>query len=146
MTEQPRNGELVIRSQHFQMRVPEVITLVNYDRLPKQTVAFNRRNLFARDGNHCQYCGKRFSTAELSLDHVTPRRLGGLATWSNIVCACLKCNVKKGGRTPTQARMMLIRKPVKPRSNPVIHIHLAHERYRSWKQFLDHAYWSVELT
>ena len=70
----------------------------------------------------------------------------GTATWQNIVCACLKCNVKKGGRTPHQAHMKLIQKPVKPKRNPVIHIHLNHERYQSWKQFLDHAYWSVELT
>jgi len=135
-----------ISTVNFHIAVPRVIRLLCYDRIPNKTVKFNRRNLFARDGNHCQYCGKRFPTAELSLDHVTPRRLGGPATWGNIVCACLKCNVKKGGRTPAQARMMLIRKPIKPRSNPVIHIHLAHERYQSWKQFLDHAYWSVELT
>ena len=135
-----------ISTVNFHIAVPRVIRLLCYDRIPNKTVKFNRRNLFARDSNHCQYCGKRFPTAELSLDHVIPRRLGGLATWGNIVCARLKCNVKKGGRTPSQARMLLIRKPVKPRSNPVIHIHLAHERYRSWKQFLDHAYWSVELT
>jgi hypothetical protein len=58
----------------------------------------------------------------------------------------MKCNVKKGGRTPAQARMKLIKKPEKPRRHPVIHVHLNHERYKSWKQFLDHAYWSVELT
>lgn len=135
-----------ISTVNFHIAVPRVIRLLCYDRIPNKTIKFNRRNLFARDSNHCQYCGRRFPTAELSLDHVIPRRLGGQATWNNIVCACLKCNVKKGGRTPAQANMMLIRKPVKPRRNPVIHIHLAHERYRSWKQFLDHAYWSVELT
>lgn len=135
-----------ISTVNFYIAVPRVIRLLGYDRIPNKTVKFNRRNLFARDGNHCQYCGKRFPTAELSLDHVIPRRLGGQATWDNIVCACLKCNVKKGGRTPAQANMKLVRKPVKPRSNPIIHIHLSHERYRSWKQFLDHAYWSVELT
>ncbi|MHC5082649.1 MAG: HNH endonuclease [Planctomycetota bacterium] len=82
----------------------------------------------------------------MSLDHVVPRRQGGLVSWENIVCACMKCNVKKGGRTPAQARMKLIKKPEKPRRHPVIHVHLNHERYKSWKQFLDHAYWSVELT
>jgi 5-methylcytosine-specific restriction endonuclease McrA len=135
-----------ISTVNFHIAVPRVIRLLGYDRIPNKTIKFNRRNLFARDGNHCQYCGKRFSTSELSLDHVVPRRLGGQATWDNIVCACLKCNVKKGGRTPSQANMKLIRKPAKPRNNPVIHIHLANERYRSWKQFLDNAYWSVELT
>jgi len=135
-----------ISTVNFDIAVPRVIRLLWYDRVPNKTVKFNRRNLFARDRNHCQYCGKKFPTSELSLDHVIPRRLGGDATWNNIVCACLKCNVKKGGRTPAQAHMKLIQKPAKPRNNPVIHIHLNHERYQSWKQFLDHAYWSVELT
>lgn len=135
-----------VSTVNFDLAVPRIIRLLFYDRLPRQTVKFNRRNLFARDGNHCQYCGKKFPTSELSLDHVIPRRLGGKSTWENIVCACTQCNVKKGGRTPQQAHMKLIQKPVKPKRNPVIHIHLNHERYQSWKQFLDHAYWSVELT
>lgn len=135
-----------VTTVNFDLAVPRVIRLLCYDRIPNHGVKFNRRNLFARDDNRCQYCGKKFPTPELSLDHVVPRRLGGLATWENIVCACMKCNVKKGGRTPAQAGMKLTKKPVKPKSNPVIHVHLSHERYRSWKQFLDHAYWSVELT
>lgn len=135
-----------ISTVNFDIAVPRVIRLLCYDRIPNKSVKFNRRNLFARDRNHCQYCGKKFPTSELSLDHVIPRRLGGGATWTNIVCACLKCNVKKGGRTPSQAGMKLIKKPVKPKNNPVIHVHLSHERYKSWKQFLNHAYWSVELT
>lgn len=135
-----------ISTVNFYIAVPRVIRLLRYNRVPQTSIKFNRRNLFARDKNHCQYCGKRFPMSELSLDHVVPRRLGGIASWDNIVCACLKCNVKKGGRTPEQARMKLVQKPVRPKNNPVIHIHLSHERYKSWKQFLDHAYWSVELT
>lgn len=130
----------------FDIAVPRVIRLLFYDRLPRQSVKFNRRNIFARDGNRCQYCGKKFPTSELSLDHIVPRTLGGGNAWDNIVCACTKCNAKKGGRTPEQAHMKLIQKPVKPKRNPVLHIHLSHDRYKSWKQFLDHAYWSVELT
>ena len=80
--------------------VPRIIRLLFYDRLPRSEVKFNRRNIFARDRNCCQYCGKRFPTSELSLDHVVPRSMGGGATWENIVCACMRCNVKKGGRTP----------------------------------------------
>jgi 5-methylcytosine-specific restriction endonuclease McrA len=131
---------------NFDIAVPRVIRLLFYDRLPRQTVKFNRRNIFARDGNRCQYCGRKFPTSELSLDHVVPRTLGGGNAWDNIVCACTKCNAQKGGRTPEQAHMKLIQKPVKPKRNPVLHIHLSHDRYKSWKQFLDHAYWSVELT
>lgn len=135
-----------VSAVNFDIAVPRVIRLLFYDRLPRQTVKFNRRNIFARDGNRCQYCGKKHQTSELSLDHVVPRMLGGGNSWDNIVCACTKCNAQKGGRTPSQAGMKLIQKPVKPKRNPVLHIHLSHDRYKSWKQFLDHAYWSVELT
>jgi 5-methylcytosine-specific restriction endonuclease McrA len=129
----------------FEMAVPRIVRLLFYDRLPQQTVKFNRRNIFARDANRCQYCGKRFSTSELSLDHVVPRSLGGKTTWENIVCCCVACNVQKGGRTPDRAGLKLIVKPVKPRRSPVIRMQLTSEKYASWRQFLDAAYWNVEL-
>ena len=135
-----------VAALNFHIAVPKIIRLLFYDRLPRSDVKFNRRNIFARDENRCQYCGKKFSTKELSLDHVIPRSLGGKSLWENVVCACVRCNVRKGGRTPDQAHMTLIRKPIKPRRNPLIHIHLGHQRYHSWTQFLDNAYWSVELT
>lgn len=134
-----------IRTVRFHIAVPRIIRLAIYDRLPQQTVKLNRRNIYARDSSHCQYCGRKFATTELSLDHVVPRSLGGKTTWENVVCACLKCNIKKGGRTPEQAGMTLITAPRKPRRNPVITVKLADGRYASWKAFLDNAYWSVEL-
>ena len=139
------DGHDWVSTVNFYIAVPRIIRLLFYDRLPRKEVKFNRRNIFARDKNSCQYCGKRQRTSELSLDHVIPKSIGGKSAWENIVCACAKCNVKKGGRTPRQAGMTLIQKPVKPKHNPLVHIHLGHQRYRSWKQFLDHAYWSVEL-
>lgn len=134
-----------VRTVRFDLAVPRIIRVLTFSRLPRQEVKFNRRNLFARDNSTCQYCGKRFSTAQLSLDHVVPRSHGGPSTWDNMVCACVKCNVRKGGRTPEQANMKLIRKPVKPRRNPVVSIKLTDHRYASWKQFLNEAYWDVEL-
>ena len=134
-----------IHTVRFQIAVPRIIRLLGYEKLPRQDVKFNRRNIYARDSSRCQYCGKRMPTTELSLDHVIPKSQGGKSTWENIVCCCVKCNVKKGGRTPDQAHMKLITKPVKPKRSPVINIRLADERYQSWKQFLDSAYWSVEL-
>jgi len=139
------DGHDWVATVNFHIAVPRIIRLLFYDRLPRTDVKFNRRNIFARDKNKCQYCGNRFPTSELSLDHIIPRSMGGISMWENIVCACANCNVKKGGRTPRQAAMTLIQKPVKPKRNPLVHIHLGHQRYRSWKQFLDHAYWSVEL-
>src|SRR6185312_11525871 len=97
-----------IHTVRFAVAVPRIIRLLGYDKLPRQDVKFNRRNIYARDGNRCQYCGKKMPTTELSLDHVIP-------------------------------------KPVKPKRSPVINIRLADERYSSWKQFLDNAYWTVEL-
>lgn len=135
-----------IRTVHFDIAVPRIIRVLTYNRVPRQQVKFNRRNIYARDRNRCQYCGKRFATADLSLDHVVPRSQGGGTTWENLVCCCLRCNVRKGGRTPEQASMRLISQPVKPARSPVISIKLSEARYRSWKQFLDHAYWNVELT
>ena len=134
-----------VRTPTAEIQAPRVIRLVGYDKMPRQTVKFNRRNLFARDGNQCQYCGKKFVTSELSLDHVIPRSQGGVTTWDNIVCACVDCNVRKGGRTPRQANMGLIRKPEKPKRSPVLNLKLSQRKYQSWQSFLDAAYWSVEL-
>lgn len=134
-----------IRSVNFELQVPRVIRLMIYDRLPRQTIRFNRRNIFARDSNRCQYCGKKFATSELSLDHVHPRSQGGETTWDNIVCCCVKCNVKKGGRTPEQAHMHLIKPPVKPKRSPMLTVKLGNPKYESWKSFLDSAYWNVDL-
>ncbi len=134
-----------IKTVRFDIAVPRIIRLVGYDKLPAQHVKLNRRNLFARDHNRCQYCGKHFSTSELSIDHVVPRTQDGPDTWENLVCSCVKCNSKKGGRTPEQANMKLIKKPIQPKRNPLISMRLNSERYASWKAFLDEAYWSVEL-
>lgn len=127
------------------LAVPRIIRLLGYDRLPREHVKLNRRNIYARDGNRCQYCGKHKTTRELTLDHVIPRVQGGENSWTNLVCACVRCNARKGGRTPSQSGMHLIRPPHKPRRNPAIAVRLGSPRYQSWKAFLDEAYWTVEL-
>ncbi len=129
----------------FELQVPRIIRLLTFDRTPKQSVRFNRRNLFARDSNICQYCGENFPTSELSLDHVMPRSRGGETSWENIVCACVECNVRKGGRTPSEAGMKLIRHPAKPKRSPLLSLKLGNPKYNSWKTFLDNAYWDVDL-
>jgi len=134
-----------VRTPNSEIQAPRVIRLLTYDKVPRQSVKFNRRNIFARDHNQCQYCGRKFILSELSLDHVIPRSQGGQTTWDNIVCACVECNVRKGGRTPKQANMHLIRKPEKPKRSPVLNLKLTQKKYRSWQSFLDAAYWDVEL-
>ena len=134
-----------VRGVGFDLQAPRVIRLTACDRGPRQGLRFNRRNVFARDGNQCQYCGRGFPTSELSLDHVVPRSRGGITSWENIVCACVACNVRKGGRTPHEASMNLIRQPVKPRRSPLLSIKLGNPKYESWRTFVDSAYWTVDL-
>lgn len=134
-----------IKTVSISIQVPKIIRLLFYENRPAWGVKFNRRNIFARDSNCCQYCGRRHPTSELSLDHVIPRARGGEATWTNIVCACTECNKKKGGRTPEEAGLRLIRRPFVPKHSPIITLKLGSDKYSSWKQFIDHAYWSVPL-
>lgn len=134
-----------VRCVSFEIQVPKVIRLLVYDRFPQRTVRFNRRNVFARDENRCQYCGRKFPTSELSIDHVIPSSRGGKTTWANVVCCCVECNKRKGGMTPREAKLTLTRKPARPKRSPVLTLKLRSEKYRSWNQFIDNAYWSVTL-
>ncbi|MEM1228075.1 MAG: HNH endonuclease [Planctomycetota bacterium] len=134
MEKQP--DEDYLQAVDFEVKVPRIVRLTRFDRMPAQTVRFNRKNLFARDDHRCQYCGRAEPMHKLSLDHVVPRSHGGATTWENIVCCCLRCNSRKGGRTPQQARMMLLTKPAKPRFNPLMLQSYDDPRYESWKTFL----------
>ena len=139
------DGNDWLQTVKLSIAVPRVVRLLFYDRLHRGNITLNRRNIFARDRNRCQYCGRKLPTTELSLDHVVPRAQGGGATWANIVCACTDCNKKKGGRTPKQAGMRLVQRPVKPAFSPVLTLKLQSQRYEAWKDFVDNAYWSVPL-
>jgi 5-methylcytosine-specific restriction endonuclease McrA len=130
------------------IRVPRVILLLTYDRIPKRQVRFNRFNVYARDRNTCQYCGRRFPRIELNLDHVIPRAQGGTSVWENIVCSCHRCNRLKGGRTPREAGLKLLRAARRPEWTPFMLETFSLRRYREWLPFLstvDAAYWNTEL-
>ena len=118
------------------IRVPRVIVLHTYDRVPKRHVRYSRLNIFARDNYTCQYCGDRPPRSRLNLDHVIPRALGGRTTWENVVCSCVDCNRNKGGRTPAQARLRLDRRPMKPRWTPMLTHVGSRIRYEEWRPFL----------
>lgn len=124
-------------------RVPEVILLTQYDKIPQPKVHFSRRNLFKRDSMTCQYCGSQPGGNELTIDHVLPRSQGGQTLWENTVLACVDCNRKKANRTPEQAGMKLRKKPKKP--------HIRTFKYdvlkpvKSWEAFLGVAYWNVGI-
>ena len=134
-----------ISTVNYDIEVPRVIRLLTYNRYPDNNVSLNRRNLFARDENKCQYCGVKYPMSELSIDHVVPRAQGGQTTWDNVVCACTSCNRRKGSHTPKGAGMKLIRRPGAPIRNPQIKLKIRRKKYYSWKHFLDDAYWSVAL-
>jgi 5-methylcytosine-specific restriction endonuclease McrA len=125
-----------IRAVRFEIQAPRIIRLLRYDRVPRKSLRFNRRNIFARDGHRCQYCGRSMPLAQLSLDHVVPKSRGGATTWENVVCSCLPCNTRKGGRTPQEAHMRLIAPPAVPKINPILAMKLNNPKYQSWRSFL----------
>lgn len=130
------------------IRVPRVILLVAYDRLPKREVRFSRLNIYARDRQRCQYCGIKLPKSELNLDHVVPRSGGGKTTWDNVVCSCAACNRLKGGQTPTEAGLKLRTLPKKPSWTPLFHASFQERGYKEWLPFLnivDLSYWFLEL-
>ncbi|MDZ7618434.1 MAG: HNH endonuclease [Patescibacteria group bacterium] len=132
-----------IRTVSFEIRVPRVIRLLDFDRAPRQRLALNRRAVLARDGHVCQYCGRRLPTHQLSIDHVIPRSRGGQTAWENVVCACLACNIRKGGRTPKEAKMLLMRHPERPKRNPVLLLKLRNPKYASWHAWVEGVLWDV---
>jgi len=134
-----------IHTISFRIRIPKVILLVLFDRLPKKEVKFTRYNVFERDQNTCQYCGGIFDRKDLNLDHVIPKHRGGPTSWENIVCSCVPCNTKKANRTPREAGINLIRKPKRPKWRPFIQVNLGLTYHDSWRHFLDIAYWNVEI-
>lgn len=130
------------------IRVPRVIILTAYDRIPRRTVKFSRLNVLLRDNHTCQYCSQKLPRSKLNLDHVVPRSRGGTTTWENIVTSCHECNRRKGGRMPAEAGIKLIRKPFRPKAIPFVSIARNGIRFEEWKPFLnvvDYSYWNVEL-
>jgi hypothetical protein len=124
-----------------ELAVPSVIRLLKSDKFRRTRVPLSRRNIYLRDRNICQYCGKKFPTSELSLDHIVPRSRGGGSSWTNLVCACTSCNSRKAARTPGEAGMKLIRVPqVVKEASQLIRV-----QHASWSHFVSEAYWNVEL-
>src|SRR5437764_1385369 len=116
----------------WKIRVPRVIVLLLFDRLPKKEVKFTRHNVFERDKNTCQYCGNIFERSELNLDHVLPRDRGGLRTWENLVFSCIGCNTHKGNRLPPEAQLTSISKPKAPKSPPFVHLPFTSTERPKW--------------
>jgi 5-methylcytosine-specific restriction endonuclease McrA len=136
----------LICSPSISIKVPRVIVLMLYDKLPKRHVRFSRKNIFERDNWKCQYCGVKPAKADINLDHVVPRSRGGKTTWDNIVASCFRCNSKKGNKTLKQLGWKLQNSPTMPKWHPTISFPSGMVPHKEWVNFLDVAYWNVELT
>lgn len=125
------NGKLI----YTNLPVPTVIRLRSYVKIPYKEISLSRRNLLHRDNYTCQYCGDR--RHDLTIDHIVPRSKGGTDSWENVVAACLKCNVKKGDRTPKEANMVMTTTPRRPPSHVYFEIskHAASGEF-SWKKYV----------
>ena len=106
-----------ISSPSITFKIPSVIVLKTVVKFISTGIRPSRNNIFWRDKNQCQYCGVIESPRDMTIDHVIPRSRGGENTWSNLVTCCKRCNQKKGNRTPEEANMSLLNKPVKPRNS-----------------------------
>jgi 5-methylcytosine-specific restriction endonuclease McrA len=117
-------------------RAPSVIRLQYHIRRPRPRVRLSRREVFARDGHCCQYCGR--ASNDLTLDHVVPRHRGGTHTWDNLVAACKPCNHRKGGKLPEEARMRPVRTPFEPRCDvyTLFTPYLSDPRNEAWRDYL----------
>jgi 5-methylcytosine-specific restriction endonuclease McrA len=134
---------LSIRTQTVVVKMPAVVRLLRAFRRYRRPVKFSRVNIYARDNYTCQYCGQGKRIAELTYDHVLPRHQGGRTEWSNIVTACQACNLRKGARTPEQAGMRLLSKPVQPKWVPAVTISVSTRSMpEAWRDYL---YWTGEL-
>jgi 5-methylcytosine-specific restriction endonuclease McrA len=134
-----------IRSVTFSFRLPSVIRLLRFVKIRRRLdyVPFSRANIYARDAHSCQYCRHAFSPMELTFDHVVPVAQGGRKDWENIVTCCITCNRRKGGRTPAEAGMRLMRNPRRPDSAPAMRLTIGvRNAPESWRDYL---YWNVEL-
>jgi 5-methylcytosine-specific restriction endonuclease McrA len=115
---------------------PAVLRLKHHVRWIPKKVRFNRTAVFRRDQHICQYCGKALTPSKLTLDHIFPRARGGDNSWKNCVTACFICNNKKGNRTPEEAGMRLIKKPITPTMGIANEYHLMHHKHESWKDYI----------
>lgn len=141
------NNDEFVQTVHHPIRVPKIIILNSYDRLPLKQAQLNRESILERDAYRCQYCGKTLPSKQLNLDHVYPRERGGRMSWENIVTSCIPCNSSKGNRTPSEAHMRLLRKPFQPKSRPFVSYIVGQQIQAEWAAFLrsKHEDSSVEI-
>jgi len=142
-----KNPSGYIHTPNFKIIIPEVIALKTFNELPKSEVKFTRRNIYEHYHYRCNYCGRKFHTQELNLDHVLPRSRGGKTDWTNVVTSCIPCNLRKGNKTPNEASMRLLVRPSKPKwtGSAAVVFRPPFKIKASWQRFVDNVYWNSEL-
>ncbi|MBD3418680.1 MAG: HNH endonuclease [Chitinivibrionales bacterium] len=140
----------LIHSPSMEMKAPAVVQCIQTHYMPRKFVRvlpFSRKNVFLRDKGECCYCNKQVTLANFTFDHVVPKCMGGRSEWANVVVSCMRCNSKKGGKTPERAGMKLIRKPFAPRLDKAAPANLVSRTvskipHESWE---DYIYWNIIL-
>lgn len=142
-----KNPSGYVHTPSFKIAIPDVITLRHFDGLPKSEVKFTRRNIYEHYGYKCAYCGLKYNSSDLNLEHVLPRSRGGKTDWVNVVTSCIPCNLRKGNRLPAEANMKLLVKPSKPKwsGTAAICFRPGFKVKASWQRFVDNIYWNTEL-
>ena len=133
------DGDRVLRSPSREFHAPSVVRLRAYVnvRRRRQNAGLKRLRVFVRDGFRCQYCGRKKSAQDLTLDHIVPRSRRGQSVPENLVAACVGCNTRKGNRTPEEARMPLLteQKALAVGLDIVMLCHYAESR-PEWRKYL----------
>ncbi|RMD86100.1 MAG: HNH endonuclease [Candidatus Dadabacteria bacterium] len=126
-----------IRSVSIVIKAPAVVRLLRYVKRRTVRPALSRVNVFARDNFECQYCGAKLQSKIATIDHVIPKSRGGTTCWTNVVTCCMKCNRKKGGKTPKEANMPLRKKPKEPHWLPVLTFRMNGNVPKLWQNFIN---------
>ncbi len=131
-----KDGDIFVNTVHAKIKVPRVIILAKYDKVPIRKPRLTSAAIRKRDKDTCQYCGKGSSKRKMNLDHVVPRAQGGATSWRNLVCSCIPCNSRKRDRTPHEAGMNLARLPQEPKALPASHFIQNHFGIPEWEPFI----------
>lgn len=131
-----REGDQSIGTIRGKIRIPTVVVLSTFDKLPRKRLRFGLRGLWERDGGRCQYSGRKLTLAEANIDHILPSSRGGPTSWENCVLSDRRVNTRKADRTPREAGLKLLKQPVQPPVQPVTQFIKNKHRIKDWQIFL----------
>lgn len=125
-----------VQTVNQKIKIPKVIVLCKFDKVPKKRPRFSQKNIWIRDNFTCQYTGKKLKPGEGNIDHVLPKSRGGATAWENCVLACRQVNAKKADATPEEVGLKLLKQPTPPKELPVFHYITNKHNIKEWDIFL----------